>query len=117
MGDAEQHRSLAELRASVGSARAALENALAAVDHLAEMLETCGLDLPEVDRSLAVKRRVNRRRKIDMDPELHAFVDARIERLPYTTLAKQIAAHFPAARRIGKSALHTYHVRERARRA
>ena len=46
--------------------------------------------------------------KIDGDPELQAFILARIDRMTYVQLAEDVAEHFPEPRRIGKSAIHAW---------
>jgi hypothetical protein len=46
--------------------------------------------------------------KIDRDPELRAFVAARIDRMTFEALADDIARHFPEPRRVRKSALHAW---------
>jgi hypothetical protein len=46
--------------------------------------------------------------KIDSDPELRAFVAARIDRMTFEALAAEIARHFPEPRRVRKSALHAW---------
>ena len=44
--------------------------------------------------------------KIDDDPELRAFIVARIKTATLTALEREVAKAFPPDRRIGKSAIH-----------
>lgn len=46
--------------------------------------------------------------KLDTDPELRAFVLARIDRLSFEVIAAEIAKAFPPHRRLAKSALHQW---------
>ena len=54
-------------------------------------------------------------RKIDADPELQTFIRARIDRLTFTEMADEIAAHFPPARRVRRTAIHAWWKREKKR--
>jgi hypothetical protein len=49
----------------------------------------------------------------DADPELAAFIRARIDRMTFHQLAAAVAAHFPPVRRVGKSAIHSWWQRQR----
>ncbi len=46
--------------------------------------------------------------RIDTDPELQAFIRARIDRLTFPELATEVASHFPEHRRVGRSAIHDW---------
>jgi hypothetical protein len=46
--------------------------------------------------------------RIETDPELRAFVLARIDRLTFDAVVSEIAAHFPPERRTSRSALHRW---------
>ncbi len=46
--------------------------------------------------------------KISTDPDLQAFVEARIDRLTFAEIAAAVAAHFPPKRRVGRSAIHAW---------
>lgn len=46
--------------------------------------------------------------KIDSDPELAAFIRARIDRLTFVEIAAQVAEVFPETRRVGKSTIHAW---------
>jgi len=54
--------------------------------------------------------------KIDADPELAAFVAARIDRMTFHQLAAAVAETFPPARRVGKSAIHAWWQRRQKHR-
>lgn len=46
--------------------------------------------------------------KIDVDPELEAFLLARVDRMTFDEMADDVAAHFPPKRRVGKSSIHLW---------
>ncbi|TRD22548.1 hypothetical protein [Palleronia caenipelagi] len=50
--------------------------------------------------------------KINNDPELQAFILARIDRMTFVELASAVADHFPPSRRVGKSAIHAWYRRQ-----
>ncbi|WP_187428365.1 hypothetical protein [Roseobacter fucihabitans] len=52
------------------------------------------------------EHRPGRPSKIDSDPELHAFINARIETTTFPALEKAVAKKFPPKRRVGKNAIH-----------
>nr|WP_281496084.1 hypothetical protein [Marivita sp. S6314] len=52
--------------------------------------------------------RPGRPRKIDSDPELRAFIEARIDRMTFLELASEVASAFPPDRRVGKSAIYDW---------
>ena len=54
--------------------------------------------------------------KIDNDPELQAFIRARIDRMTFEQCAAAVAAHFPPERHVRKSAIHDWWRRDRAAR-
>lgn len=83
-----------------------------AISALGTALEAClqqGLNaLPEPTAPACAHRRAHRPGKppkIAGDPELQAFIMARIDRLTFTQIAAEVATHFPPARRVGKSAI------------
>lgn len=47
--------------------------------------------------------------------ELQAFIRARIDRLTFVEIADEVAAHFPLARRVRRSAIHAWWKRETSR--
>ncbi len=52
--------------------------------------------------------RPGRPAKIDNDPELQAFITARIDRMTFVQIAAEIAEHFPPERRVSKSPIHAW---------
>lgn len=98
-------RALAELRAShVAQGRAihVLETALQT--SLQQGLNA----LPEPLAPVSEHRREHRpgkAPKIAGDPELQAFIAARVDRLTFEEIASDVAGHFPANRRVGKTAI------------
>lgn len=77
---------------------------LALSDSLAR-LPLC--DVPTTNHR--TERRMGPIPKIDRDPELKAFILARIERLTYPEMAEEVAAHFPVERRVSKSTIHKWY--------
>jgi hypothetical protein len=74
------------------------------------------LKAPETrDQILAARRRAHRSgvpSKIDSDPELRAFIIARIDRLKFTEIAAEVRSHFPPERQTSVSALSRWWQRE-----
>ncbi len=67
--------------------------------------------LPPCDVPVTEHRREHRSGrapKIPNDPELQAFILARIDRLTFEGIAHDVAGHFPPARRVGRSAIHDW---------
>lgn len=50
--------------------------------------------------------------KIEGDPELQAFIAARVDRLTFHQIAAEVAAHFPKTRQVGKSAIYEWWKRQ-----
>jgi len=46
--------------------------------------------------------------KIDNDPEVRAFIQARIDRMTFAEIATEVAAYFPPERHVQKSAIHRW---------
>lgn len=61
-------------------------------------------------------RRHHRPARIDTDPELQAFITARINRMTFHQIADDIAVHFPPERRARKPAIHAWWHRNKARK-
>ena len=72
--------------------------------------------LPPIDPHRAAHR-VGSPSRIDTDPELTAFIRARIDRLTFKEIAADIAAHFPPDRRASVSGLHRWFHRQRRQAA
>ena len=90
----------------------ALSNALETVCACDAILLKYGMDaLPKRNIPVTAHRkqhRMGRVPKIDMDPELRAFLIARIDRLTYEQMAKNVDEHFPEQRRVSKRARHAW---------
>ena len=68
--------------------------------------------LPPINPHRAAHR-VGSPSPIDTDPELTAFIRARIDRLTFKEIATDIAAHFPPERRASVSGLHRWFHRQK----
>ena len=106
-------QALAELRAS----HAAQGRAITALEAAVEASLQQGLnDLPEPTAPISEHRREHRpgrAPKIDSDPELRAFIAARIDRLTFDQIAAEVAQSFPASRHVGRSTIWEWRRRQR----
>jgi hypothetical protein len=104
------------IRDHLSQASAELDVSMAAVDRaiatLKTALEAClqqSLNaLPEPSAPISEHRREHRSGptpKIAADPELQAFITARLDRLTFEEIAAEIAQHFPASRRVGRTTI------------
>lgn len=98
-------QALAELRAS----HAAQGRAITALETAVEASLQRGLNaLPLPSAPVSDHRREHRSGpppKIAGDAELQAFIVARLDRLTFEGIAAEVAQHFPANRRVGKTAI------------
>lgn len=103
---------LREARELAAASVAATGRALDTLSTLVQTLVEGTVEaLPESAAPPSEHRRAHRMGhppKIDSDPELRAFVAARIDRMTFAALADDIARHFPEPRRVRKSALHAW---------
>lgn len=111
---------IAELKGLVRGQIDRLERAQASLERAVEMglqhpLETAPADLPPPTEHRR-RHRPGRPAKIDTDPELAAFIAARIDRLTFEEIADAVAEAFPPARRVRKSAIHAWWQRQQERR-
>lgn len=99
---------LAELQASktaLARSQAFLEQAIEeAIQHGIHALPAATAPACEHRR----KHRPGKPAKIDSDPELQTFILARLDRMTFTQIADEVRAHFPEARRVGKSSIHAW---------
>lgn len=113
------HRSMAEIEIALSEIRVmkatlqGLETTLEALltNHIKDRLS----QLPSCDVPTSEHRRAHRAGhapKIDSDPELQAFIRARIDRLTFEQIASDVKAHFPPERGVGKSAIHAWWKRD-----
>ena len=104
---------IAELKAS----HAAQERTINRLELALQQAVEQGLQYLPASEALPTEHRREHRpgvqRRIDADPELRAFVRARIDRLTFIEIADEIAAHFPPARRVRRSAIHAWWKREK----
>ena len=101
-----------------------------------EIIETFGDSIPEVLKRVIqwlikqgvestlppinphrAAHRVGSPSRIDTDPELTAFIRARIDYLTFKEIAADIAAHFPPERSTSVSGLHRWFHRQRRQAA
>lgn len=94
---------LAEIRAM----QAAFTRLEAAVETLCERaVQDQSFVLPPCDVPVTEHRREHRMGpapKIATDPEMQAFILARLDRLTYDQIADEIARHFPPSRRVHRA--------------
>lgn len=111
-----------ELRAAIAeidAAKVMFEEALKPLSNALHRLETVRgqmlalsiskQELPDVKPSAHRRaHKMGRPAKIDQDPELHAFLLARVDRMTFIGMANDVAKHFPPERRVGKSSIHLW---------
>ncbi|MBU3031641.1 hypothetical protein [Paracoccus marinaquae] len=91
------------MRGTLARLEAALEQLRgAALQHSLSQLPPC--DVPSTEHRRA--HRSGRPAIIDTDPELQAFILARLDRLTYHQVAAAIAEHFPPDRHISHATVH-----------
>lgn len=104
------------LAAQAAEAFARTAAKIASVDHLLGKHRLSALPASDVAVSQhRMAHRPGRAPKITTDAELHAFIFSRIDRMTYTEIADEIAQHFPADRRVKKSAIHDWWKKNRKR--
>ena len=99
---------LQELKASSAAQMRAINRLELALE---QSLQAGLQSVPESTAPVSEHRRLHRPGippKIDSDPELQAFILARADRLTFIQIAAEVAQHFPAARRVGKSAIYDW---------
>lgn len=82
----------------------------AALQDRLSRLPACDVPVTEHRR----EHRMGRVPKIDSDPELQAFITARLDRLTYQQIATDIAAHFSPDRRVHPATVHRWAQRRKA---
>lgn len=110
------------LRKAIGKIQAAerlfnegLNALLKAKTDIGRALETSPLDAPE-DAGICGPAATDHLRehkkgypaKVDTDPELRAFILARLDRMTFEQLAAAVAANFAPERQISKSSIHRW---------
>ncbi|WP_146746292.1 hypothetical protein [Rhodovulum viride] len=71
-------------------------------------------DLPEPSGHRR-NHRPGRPSKIEADPELRAFIAARIDRMTFDDIVSEVSRTSPEGRRVAKSAIHAWWQRRRRR--
>ncbi|WP_281825599.1 hypothetical protein [Jannaschia rubra] len=102
---------LAEAKAELIAAHAALKRAETALQRAIEGQLRPASIFPAPTGPITEHRRLHRSGcapKIESDPELRAFLEARISRMTFEAMAKDVAEHFPNGRRISRSAIHAW---------
>ncbi len=104
--------------AEMGIASAALERLARALTELRQSQQESRLaSLPACDVPVTQHRREHRAGrvpKIDAQPELAAFILARLDRLTYHQIAAEITAHFPPGSHVHPATVHRWAQRHRA---
>jgi transposase InsO family protein len=89
-----------------------LDDARRALNELEAALQQgidTGVEQPVIDRCPhRAAHRPGLPARLDSDPELRAFVLARIDKMTFPALADDVATSFPPERRVGKSAIHKW---------
>ncbi|MBV0912855.1 hypothetical protein [Anianabacter salinae] len=113
---------MAELRTSHdlrAKADAALIRAAKALGSALDHLDTYVADeLPPEAYPVTEHRRAHRpgrMPKLDADPELRAFVLARIDRMTFQEIAEAVAVEYPVQRRVSRSTIHFWWRRNEGR--
>ncbi len=98
--------------AEAKAARATIDRAITAFEQALQQGVQDGLDtIPPATVVASEHRRLHRPSnapKIDGDPDLQAFILARIDRMTFVDIAADVARHFPEGRRVGKSAIYEW---------
>jgi len=97
----------------------ALAAAVALSDALSTQLEQAAQLPSNAVQAMAKHRRHHRSgtpSKVRSDPELRAFLPARLDTLTFKQIARAIAAPFPPDRRTSPSSIHRFWTRSKAKR-
>lgn len=101
---------LARMTAQARAAREALDAMAASLDTLEAIIHR-GLEAPFEGVFTALPTGALRRTgrgKIEADPELQAFITARVTTMTFPELAAAVAARFPPERRVSTSSIHRW---------
>ncbi|MDQ7070726.1 MAG: hypothetical protein Q9M48_08320 [Rhodobacterales bacterium] len=109
---ATAQRDLENARQLNEAATLAVNRASTALEHAFEGCSKAAINaLPVCETPVTDHRKLHRSgrpAKIDLDPELQAFIRARIDRLTYLEKANAVADYFPAKRRVSKSSIRAW---------
>ncbi|MDR0810031.1 MAG: hypothetical protein LBE86_13050 [Gemmobacter sp.] len=104
----DAQRLAASALADLDRAGAAIRQLATAVEHPLQEQEMA--PLPGADHLR--QHRMGTPSRLDTDPELRAFVIARVSRMTFPQLAQAIAQTFPKHRRVSQSTIHRWWHRE-----
>ena len=96
-----------DTRALAQDALARLDAARDALTGLSTALEG-SVQTPVEATSWRAAHRPGTPSRIEADPELRAFILARIDRMTFDAVVSEVAAHFPPERRVSPFALHRW---------
>ncbi|MGS4946977.1 hypothetical protein ACVDG3_15980 [Meridianimarinicoccus sp. RP-17] len=103
----------------IAQAHSDIETARRSIAELAETTQAHVIaELPASTAPITEHRRNHRPGRpavLDTDPELRAFVLARIDRMTFHEIEAEIALQYPVERRVKKSAIHAWWKKTRAR--
>ena len=124
-GQADLRAMLIMAEGNIRAAMAALQHGLSCLEEAIEATVQDGLEgLPSPTAPVSDHRRAHRPGlppKIAGDPELQAFIAARVDRMTFAAVAAavaaEVAAHFPPVRRIGRSAIYDWWRKAKAARS
>ena len=94
--------------AAIASARTALDRASDALASVPSKRPRKPVEPPLTPAEHRRRHRPGFVSKIDADPELRAFIEARIDTMTFAALEEAVAASFPPERRVRKSATHQW---------
>ena len=104
---------LATARLHIARAAEALKLAQAALDAAAKPPANGPANTPFTPPATACyhirQHRLSRPPKLASDPELRAFVEARLDYMTFPAIAEAVAQAFPPDRRVGKSTIHKWY--------
>lgn len=108
-----------QVRRTIDQAHSDVEKARRAIADLSETMQAHVIaELPASTAPITEHRRLHRPGRpaiLDTDPELRAFVLARIDRMTFPEIEAAIALQYPVERRVKKSAIHAWWKKTRAR--
>ena len=113
-------RKMAECQALLRSASAAHETASNALKKAIQRAEKDGVKSMPLGRfpfnAHRSAHRPGRPPKIESDPELQAFISARIDQMTFVQIEQAVSQRFPPERRVRKSAIHAWRHRNKGSR-
>lgn len=102
---------LEAVKSELVAAQSAMERIADRIERLLELASNAASIPIATKAPVSDHRRLHkpgRPAKIDADPELRLFLQARIDRMTFEEMAADVTAHFPKDRRVAKSAIHSW---------